>query len=649
MLDPNITFPPDIEKFLKYDARQKILIWSGPMTAEQIQSLRNISQEPTFNAAISDLIQQQTTEQTPLELVQLDSRFVSSQNSIRQSKQRYQNSLDEFKILLGLPTDFEISIDETIIQPFQLIDPVLMDATEQIKDYIDVLTVLNPETPAEQVQSAIGGLQEITKQFRNNSLNLVIQDSGRVKQLVAQKRATNSEDTAATGNLERLKQDSDRDLVLLEKAKTDFEYESQRLALLQEKINSAQTAITPQTIASINSDLIDIRERLIQVSQSLQVLQIGFRVELIQLEEFSESMNSAVEYALVNRLDLMNARAEVMDARRQLEVIANDLESVLDLRVEGNIGTPVGTRPFDFRGAESSFRAGVGFTAPLDQISERNAYRAALINYQRAKRNYMDLEDRVKEQVRQSSRTLAVLKLNFETARQSVRINARQYDLTVELANARNSSGNQGLNILNALDSVLSAQNQLIGIWIDYESNRLNIHRDMGMMEIDERGVWNDAFYQGQSSLPALQNSLTPHFLPQKLVKSTKKVVKRNTNAIQLASGTVSAPPSSRPIHSIKAPSRTQAFSPKRVVQLSQTSYQPKHNTTTFTTTSTPQNPDGVSKTQRPPKELNENKNDQTIQLHRNQPAALGWRSVDLQRLEQQQSSDGWRSHNARR
>ena len=34
------------------------------------------------------------------------------------------------------------------------------------------------------------------------------------------------------------------------------------------------------------------------------------------------------------------------------------------------------------------------------------------------------------------------------------------------------------------------AQNELIEAWVDYETARLNVYRDMGVMEIDEDGYW---------------------------------------------------------------------------------------------------------------------------------------------------------------
>ena len=125
----------------------------------------------------------------------------------------------------------------------------------------------------------------------------------------------------------------------------------------------------------------------------------------------------------------------------------------------------------------------------------------------------MQFEDTTKFQVRTSWRSLEVLRQNFETARASIRIAALQYDQAIEQANAPASAAStssrggssQGLNRIQALSSVLSAQNSLISIFVDYETARLNIYRDMGLMEIDSRGLWCDPFYQRQ--VPGFEES----------------------------------------------------------------------------------------------------------------------------------------------
>jgi len=111
---------------------------------------------------------------------------------------------------------------------------------------------------------------------------------------------------------------------------------------------------------------------------------------------------------------------------------------------------------------------------------------------QRARREYMAAEDRVKLDVRQSVRTLQELAQRLQLRRRGVRIAARQ----LEFAQTQSPQGQQGINIIWASYNLLNAQDETIETWLDYESTRLNLFRDTGTMEIDEHGIWKDPFYQ---------------------------------------------------------------------------------------------------------------------------------------------------------
>jgi hypothetical protein len=117
-------------------------------------------------------------------------------------------------------------------------------------------------------------------------------------------------------------------------------------------------------------------------------------------------------------------------------------------------------------------------------------------------------------------------------------LSALQYDQAVEtstapLAPGASAGNSQGLNLIQALNSVVSNQNNLIQIWVNYEQSRLNIYRDMGIMEIDDRGVWTDDYYlrltQGMGSsspsVPAAAHAeiIPPQALlrPQELIDET--------------------------------------------------------------------------------------------------------------------------------
>src|SRR5262249_50547032 len=149
------------------------------------------------------------------------------------------------------------------------------------------------------------------------------------------------------------------------------------------------------------------------------------RVEMIDLNQFEMSMEETVAMGLANRLDLMNLRGAVMDARRKVEFAANQLQAVLNLVANGNIQTqPLISgdhNPFDFRGVDSTFQVGVQFTTPVQLVSQRNAYRAALVGYQQARRNYQRTEDQVKLDCRTNWRNLEFTRRNFETLREQIR------------------------------------------------------------------------------------------------------------------------------------------------------------------------------------------------------------------------------------
>ena len=61
----------------------------------------------------------------------------------------------------------------------------------------------------------------------------------------------------------------------------------------------------------------------------------------------------------------------------------------------------------------------------------RNAYRAAIVNYQQARRAYMLLEDQVKYDIRTSWRQLKMNAQNFEAIRKNLREAAVQLDINV--------------------------------------------------------------------------------------------------------------------------------------------------------------------------------------------------------------------------
>ncbi|QDT29466.1 Outer membrane efflux protein [Gimesia panareensis] len=512
-LPDNWIIPPALANKMEYDDESRMLSWKGEMSEEQEKLLLALSDADAYQATVNELISRIRTEVVTLDVAQLETQLASSINTLRTAERRYQDSLGSFKIFMGLPPDMPLSIDESLLKPFQLIDPLLPEIEQEIYDFVEVWATvyvedwedpnLVPPTTADMLK-VVNGLELLIKRLKTDALLTLDQDIKNIELLLGEETEGVSEELLALRQ-RRFESDADRERVRQSTANDIRLYSGVRKEVneLQSRLDGLRGFLSEDNLSNnqkkkIILEMANLREDMLRISQGMQVIEIGLRVELITLEPFTMNSTEAVRIGLDNRLDLMNQRAFVMDARRLMEVQSNQLEAVLNVVVDGDVSTPSGrNRPLDFRGSQASLRAGVEFTAPLSLVQQRNAYRESQIDYQRQRRTFMEAQDNVKFQIRQSWRQLNVLRQNFETSRVQIRLAALQYDSAVEATSDPAQAGrNQGLNLLNALSSVLTAQNSLISNWVNYEQNRLNIYRDMGIMEIDANGIWEDNFYQ---------------------------------------------------------------------------------------------------------------------------------------------------------
>ena len=551
-----VQIPDGLKNNLKFD--RGTLTWTGAMTETQQQDLLSLSDDEAYQAAVQQMIAFQQGSVVSLSAAQLKTNYNSTQNQLENSRRQYADQLDAFKLLLGLPPNVQLEIDETLLRPFELISRRLIDTEKVFRDLqlSRGLELLPEGGVGEDGELDTALLREYVKELiaardelYNVGLKQVESDFEPVRQVLeftadywsasdAGRRYFSTE-----AERERVMADLERDLRLYRMSERDFALASSVLDSIKRLTEGAtkesivgkldtngnglieptelpeewqylqnpgrgelKGSFSPDDIVQLIRDgAFSLREAFLRTAQSLQVVQAGLRVEAIALNRFSltpgaelPDIEEVVRIGLEQRHDLMNARAEVMDARRQVEIAANALEAGLDIRIQGdqNLGGGSGS---------SNYRAGIAFTTPLDQINERNSYNTTLVNYQRARRRYMLLEDQVKQNIRQAWRQITVQQKRIEVDRQTVRIAALQYD-NASLA-ALGANQTNALNLLNALNSVLNAQDGLIGDWVTYENNRLNVFRDMGIMEIDRRGVWIDGFYQ---QMDGVQSSEMP-------------------------------------------------------------------------------------------------------------------------------------------
>jgi outer membrane protein TolC len=219
----------------------------------------------------------------------------------------------------------------------------------------------------------------------------------------------------------------------------------------------------------------------------------------------------AVDMALERRLDLLNVRDQVEDADRLAKIAKNGLLPDLDVRLTASAasrerrrsvpvldetGAQVGTttvvdqrRPLSFPLHRADLGASLEGELPLDRKAERNAYREALINFERAQRDATETADQVKLSVRTAWRDLQEAAETYRIQRASVELARRRVESTNDLLQRGDVAAR---DVLEANEALLDAQNALTGALINHILARLALWRDTELLRVDERGVWQD-------------------------------------------------------------------------------------------------------------------------------------------------------------
>ena len=252
----------------------------------------------------------------------------------------------------------------------------------------------------------------------------------------------------------------------------------------------------------------------------LYVAQTQVRLFLIDIDARSIQSENAITFAHQNRLDLMNTKANVVDAYRRVEVAADALQSDLDVSGRIAIGSDAGSNsPFKLDSANNEYNVGVQFDGPLNRLNERNVYRATQIAYQQASRNYIANKDQIANEVRLILRQLELSRLNFQIARQQVVAATRQVDQTqIDLRRSSKADANLTILLLQALNVMLNAKNRLIGSWVEYRVQKMRLFAALEMLYLDDQGMWLNED-SGLEDLESYQ-AIDPEYFPPQLFEA---------------------------------------------------------------------------------------------------------------------------------
>jgi hypothetical protein len=219
-------------------------------------------------------------------------------------------------------------------------------------------------------------------------------------------------------------------------------------------------------------------------------------------DKLEDVLQAGVRVAFENRLDLMNARAALYDAWRQIKVTANGLQGVLNIAVTNQFLTPPNTtNPFAFVDQAKQFQLVLNAELPLVRVADRNNFRAALIAYQRERRNLQGTEDDLKLQIREEIRNLQQQYLTYEIAKRNFVLQVRQKDQAFEqiIAPPQSLEGSsqgaiQTQNLIQSQSGILRLENGLVSNWLSYQQARLTLYRDLGTLPYDEWEAYHELF-----------------------------------------------------------------------------------------------------------------------------------------------------------
>ena len=454
-------------------------------TLLRLQKVRNVQENVrSIEALIEELTAQGASQ---LDITQLESSQASSRSRLFNSVRLYEDRVDQYRVQLGLPPDVDLTLDDSLLALFQFVDPTVITADMHLQSIGRQIRSISEPVTSQALGEIITELIRIREEVAD-VVDVVREDYARLNAVLPDRLKTLGP-IQQSKLIKTLKQDYST----MEESAGRFGQATADLRSLVHR--SEQANSTPAGRKAYLDATVRMRSMLLLIVQTLSSVQISARVELIPLQPVEIEMAEATRTALDHRLDLMNRRAIVVDARRKLEVAANAVEATVNVVAGGDLSTPPlasGNEPFDFRATESEFRLGVTMLTPLDRRAQRNDYRATQIAYQRARRGYMASEDKIMLTVRQAVRTLKELSAKFDFNRREVRSGARE----LFLAQTNPDVVQRGLSLTRALRNLRHDKDDLIEAWLDYESTRINLARDMGTMQIDEQGVWIDSFYQ---------------------------------------------------------------------------------------------------------------------------------------------------------
>jgi hypothetical protein len=477
---------------------------------QQLQQIRNTEdnlslQERTLArlAAFQDI--------GVIDLVQVDQFRQSIEDeraNLLQIRNSFELALDRYKTgTLGLPPDLLIGLDDSLIRQFQLVAREATMVEDAIVSLQDRIGKLSDDASIESVDLVLTDASTLVGSVRRQ-LDDVSPDLVRMEEAVPAREQTMTDEEREVFQLDRER---------LHGGLADLE---QQFGQLQIELKTIQDGLSENTKNATFGKTIVWLTNLLRLVQASILVQARARLETVSVETIVLDSKEAFTVALTNRMDFMNGRAALVDRWRSLQINADALQSVLNVTVNGELGT-ARNNPASFRDSRGHLQLGLEFHAPLTRLLERNNYRQSLIDYQRSRRNFIQSHDSLHLGLRGLLRQIEQLRTDLEIQRRAVTIAIRRVDMTraAFYAPVRPPQPGQrpaqfgptaAQNLLTALAALRNTQNNFMGVWLNYYAARMRLARELGTMKLDQDGSWMDDAISNGSLVNASDSDASP-------------------------------------------------------------------------------------------------------------------------------------------
>ena len=205
-------------------------------------------------------------------------------------------------------------------------------------------------------------------------------------------------------------------------------------------------------------------------------------VALPDTGEAFEPLELLVRRALDARLELLEARDRVDDARRSASLARQNLLPQLDLNVgvtQLGFGSSFGTA---WSAGDRQVNVFLSASIPLPQASERATRAVADLEVGSRERGVRQRELDVEQEVRQALRDLEQIKKSVELQKKAVEVADQQRRLAV-LRYQRGLGSN--FDVVDAESSLVTARSALVQLLTSYAVARLDLKRVTGTLDVE--------------------------------------------------------------------------------------------------------------------------------------------------------------------